>query len=314
MVKKVSIIARFRPSSEPIAGRMCYIEPDLADLPLQCLFDGFEVELRFPKATYPLPSRGYYNAALPGDDAFRPHQLLPAYFNARTTFNVGDDTESLDYESTFRSAIDAVLSAATRLSDSIRIIQPSVGLAGESPEMLVCLAIDPDTFEEVTIPVPIRKGIGMITGYPALSVEMAQQALRDGPDLTSTLLAQASYLSRSVRDPQPGLAVLLAAVACEAHAKEILLERANPSTRPLLDTLLRKPRIFQEPALELFGEVAKAVLGRSLRDDDRLLWKKIDELFQVRNKMAHIADRPSPEKARELVIAASQAMKWLDSN
>jgi hypothetical protein len=174
--------------------------------------------------------------------------------------------------------------------------------------------MDPDTEVEITIPVPIRKGIGVVVGYPALSAERAQQVLRDGPDAIGSLLAQASYLVRSVRDPQPGLAILLAAVACEAHVKEVLLERVDSATRPLLDTLLRKPRIFQEPTLELFGEVASAVLGRSLRDDDRPLWKKIDELFQARNKMAHVANRPSLEKARELIIAANQAMKWLDSD
>ena len=180
--------------------------------------------------------------------------------------------------------------------------------------MLACVAIDPDTENEIVIPVPIRKSIGMIIGYPALSAARAQQVLRDGPDATSSLLAQASYIVRSVRDPQPGLAVLLAAVACEAHAKEILLDRVDSVARPLLDTFLRKPRIFQEPAIELFGDVAKAVFGRSLKDDDRALWKKIDELFQARNKMAHVADRPSIDKARELVTAANQAMQWLDSN
>lgn len=313
-MRKVSLVARFRPSSEPIVGRMCYIEPDLADFPLRHIFNGFEVEMRFPKITYPLPAQGYYNAAPPGNDEYRPSQLMPAYFTARVFFTVGDDTQSSDYLNTFQSAMDALFTAATRLSDSIRIVQPSVGLPGESPEVLACVAIDPDTEKEVTIPVPIRKGIGMVVGYPTLSAEMAQRVLRDGPDATSSLLAQASYLVRSVRDPQPGLAVLLAAVACEAHVKEVLLERVDSATKPLLDTLLRKPRIFQEPALELFGEVARAVLGRSLRDDDRALWKKIDELFQARNKMAHVADRPSLEKARELVIAANQAMKWLDSN
>jgi hypothetical protein len=298
-MREISLVARFRPSSEPIVGRMCHIEPGLADFPLRHTFNGFEVEMRFPKNTYPLPVQGY---------------PMPAYFTARVIFTVVDDTQSSDYLSTFRSAVDALLTAATRLSDSIRIIQPHVGLPGESPEVLACVASDRATGEEVTIPVPIREGIGIVVGYPALSVEMAQQVLQDGPDTTSYLLAQASYLVRSVPDPQPGLAVLLAAVACEAHVKEVLLERAESATKPLLDTLLRKPRIFQEPALELFGEVARAVLGKSLRDDDRALWKKIDELFQARNKMAHVADRPSLEKARELVIAANQAMKWVDSN
>lgn len=311
---RVSLIARFRPSSEPIAGRMCYIDPDLADFPLLHTFNGLEVEIRFPKLTYPLPAQGYYNAAPPHDPEYRPSQLMPAHFTARVIFTTVDDTQSPDYQAAFQSAMDALLTAAARLSDAIRIIQPSVGLPGESPEILACVAVDPETEVEITIPVPIKRGIGMVIGYPTLSVERAQQALRDGPDAISSLLAQARYLVRSVRDPQPGLAILLAAVACEARVKEILLERASPATKPLLDTLLRKPRIFQEPALELFGEVSKAVLGKSLREEDRPLWKKVDELFQARNKMAHVADRPPLEKARELVFAANEAMEWLDSS
>jgi hypothetical protein len=311
---RVSLIASFRPSSEPIVGRMCYIDPSLADFPLINTFDGFEVEIRFPKLTFPLPAAGYYNAAPPGEPNYKPTQLMPAHFIARVIFTTVDDIKSPDYLSTFQSAMDAMFTAAARLSDSIRLIQPSVGLPGETPETLSCVAIDPETEVEIAIPVPIKKGIGLVVGYPPLTLERAQQVLRDGPDAISSLLAQAKYLVRSVRDPQPGLAILLAAVACEARVKEVLLERASPATKPLLDTLLRKPRIFQEPALELFGEVSKAVLGKSLREDDRPLWKKIDELFQARNKMAHVADRPPLEKARELVFAANDAMEWLDSN
>jgi hypothetical protein len=293
---------------------MCYIDPALADFPLVSTFNGFEVEIRFPKLTFPLPAAGYYNAAPPDDPDYRPNQLMPAQFIARAIFAIADDIERPEYQTTFQAAMDAVFTAATRLSDAIRLIQPSVGLPGESPKILSCVAIDPETGVEIRIPVPIKKGIGMVVGYPPLTLERAQQVLRDGPDAVSSLLAQAKYLVRSVRDPQPGLAILLAAVACEARVKEVLLECASPATRPLLDTLLRKPRIFQEPALELFGEVSKAVLGKSLREDDRPLWKKMDELFQARNKMAHVADRPPLDKARELVFAASDAMEWLESN
>lgn len=312
-MKKVCLAVRFRPSSEPIAGRMCYIEPDLAGLPLRHTFNGLEVELSFPSITYPLPAPGYFNAAPFDDKERKPDQLMPAYFDAQVFFTVGDNPESLDYRSAFQSAMDSLFTAATRISDSLRIIQPSVGLPGDSPEALECSAIDLDTNEKIMIPVPIGRGIGMVIGYPALSAKRAQEALRDGPDATSSLLAQARYLVVAVRDPQPGLAVLLAAVACEAHAKEVLLDRVDATAKPLLEVFLHRPRIFQEPALALFGEVARAVLGRSLRDDDQILWKKIDLLFQARNKMAHVADRPSIEKARELVFAAKQAMEWLDS-
>jgi hypothetical protein len=312
-VKRVCLAARFRPSSEPIAGRMCYIEPDLAGFPFRHIFNGLEVELRFPRITYPLPAPGYFNAAPHDDKDYIPDQLMPAYFDAQVLFEVGDDAQSSDYRDSFQLAMDSLRIAATRLSDSLRTIQPSVGHPGDSPQALQCVAIDFETNEKIVIPVPIGKAIGMVVGYPALSVRRAREVLRDGPDATSSLLAQARYLVIAVRDPQPGLAVLLAAVACEAHAKEVLLNRADAMTKPLLDVFLRRARIFQEPALQLFGEVARAVLGRSLRDDNQKLWKQLDQLFQARNKMAHVADRPSLDTARELVFAAKQAIEWLDS-
>jgi hypothetical protein len=312
-VKTVILDATFRPSAEPTVGRMCRISPELADYEMRKSIDGFDVELRFPAITYPLPSAGYSNG-VPFDagDDYRPEELYPMYFSARTIFEIVDDPEDSQYIETFQSAVGALRAAATRLSDSIRIIQPSVGIAGECPELLTMTAHDAQTKDEIIVPVARKPGYGHIVGYPALTIEKAKATLEYGPSPTKSLLAQASYLSRSTADPQPGLAVLLAAVACEAHAKEILLELAEPAARPLLDTLLHRPRIFQEPAAELFGHVAKAVIGKSLQEENKDLWKNLTEIFQLRNKMAHMADRPPVGRVRELVVAATQAIAWLD--
>jgi len=292
---------------------MCRISADLADYPLRKTMDSFDVELRFPRVIYPLPSPGYSNAApLDVDDDYRPDELYPVFFSARVVFEMVDDAEDSAYADALQSAVNAVRAAATRLSDSIRIIQPSVGIAGECPEMLTMTAHDVQTGDEITVPVARKPGYPMIVGCPVLTIEKATATLEYGPSPTMSLLAQASYLSRSTADPQPGLAILLAAVACEAHAKEVLLERADRAARPLLDTLLRRPRIFQEPAIELFGHVAKVVVGKSLHEDNRDLWKSLTELFVLRNNMAHRADRPTAEKARELTVAATQAIEWLD--
>jgi hypothetical protein len=311
-VKELRLVAQFRPSSEPTVGRMCQIEPDLADFPLTKSIGSFNIELRFPRVIYPLPSIGYYNASA-GDEESKPAALYPAYFTAATIVRLPDNYNDASLEASLKPAVDAMRSAATRLSDSIRLAQPSVGLAGECPEMLSISATDVATSQEVGVPIPLKPGYGLVTGYPALTIGVAKEVLETGPSPTRSLLAQASYLSWSTADPQPGLAILLAAVACEAHAKEILLQRVDPVTRPLLDTLLRRPRIFQEPAVELFGEVAKVILGTSLKEENRDLWKDLVNLFELRNKMAHVADRPSIDRVKELTVAARQAMDWLDA-
>jgi hypothetical protein len=309
----IRLEATFRPSSDGTVGRMCRISPDLAGYPLRHDFNGHKVELIFPPLTLPLPCAGYFNAQ-PHDANrdYMPDHLYPASLSANAIFVTVSDPDSPEYKREFQSAFDALRTAATRLSDSIRVIQPAVGLAGECPAVLDLTAHDTKTGEAIRVPVARKQGYGIEIGNPVLTVERAVSALETGTNPTESLLAQATYLSRLTSDPQPGLAILLAAVACESQAKEVLLARAEIGVRPLLETLLHRPRIFQEPAAELYGHVAKSVIGRSLHDDNITLWKQITELFQLRNKMAHMANIPSVEKAKDLVIAAAKAVEWLN--
>jgi len=55
-------------------------------------------------------------------------------------------------------------------------------------------------------------------------------------------------------------------------------------------------------------------LGKSLHEDDQALWNKLDQLFKLRNRMAHVAYRPPLDIARALVIAAEKAFKWIDAD
>jgi hypothetical protein len=168
-MKQVRLNAIFRPSAQPTVGRMCKINPDLADYPMRRTINDFEIELRFPKATYPLPSAGYFNARPFGpDESYRPGHLYPAFFSARTIFDISDDGEGSPDKELFQSAVDAMRAAATRLADSIRIIQPNVGLAGECPEMLSMEAHDTQTGEEIAVPVARKPGYGFIIDYPVL--------------------------------------------------------------------------------------------------------------------------------------------------
>jgi hypothetical protein len=309
----IHVSATFRPSSEPTIGRACHIATELAGYPLRQAIDGYELEIRFPQLLRPLP-QGAYSGWM-GESKDNPVGLTPSYFNVFATVDVPDDPASPERKSIFESVVAAMRVAATRLSDAIRLSQPSVGLVGESPEMLSIEGRDLGNDQSVELGASLKEGYPILIGAPLLTIEMAEEVLSEGPSVTHTLLAQATYLVSFTPSPQPGLAVLLAAVACEAHAKQVLLTRVVGTAQPLLEVFLRKPRIFQEPAVELFGEVAKAVIGKSLKDkdDDRDLWRTLVRLFEVRNRMAHVADGPSIEEARRLIRAARQAIEWLDA-
>ena len=63
--------------------------------------------------------------------------------------------------------------------------------------------------------------------------------------------------------------------------------------------------------LALFDKPLKAVSGVSLREADRDLYKRIDRMFQRRNRIAHDGHIFSRDRADEVVQAAASAFRWL---
>jgi hypothetical protein len=105
----------------------------------------------------------------------------------------------------------------------------------------------------------------------------------------------------------------MAAIACEIKVKENLRERIDEDKLPLLDFNLDSPREVTVTAADgLFNKLILLTQGRSLRVDDKDLFKRIVELFEVRNRVAHRGEWPDPEKARDLVRAARMTFVWLD--
>ena len=305
----VKIEAVFQAASDNTIGRMVFVEVGLAGRPLRALVDGFEITLQYPELNSPIPGQGYV-ARMNEDEASAFTAAAPQTFKAHTVVQIPGPADDEASQSKLRAAVRAIRTAATRLSDAARLSQPSSGLVGESPKMIARTATDLATGAVIPIAESLNPGYPIVR-YPPLTVHEAETSLLHGPSITRSLLAQARHLTLSSRDPQPGLAVLLAAVACEAEAKRVLLAEAKGEALPLIEVFLRRPRIFQEPAVELFGEVAMAVLGRSLKEEDRELWKLVVQLFETRNRMAHVADRPENEVAVKLVVAADRAIEWL---
>ena len=69
-------------------------------------------------------------------------------------------------------------------------------------------------------------------------------------------------------------------------------------------------------AAGLFDKAMKAAVGRSLKEDDRALYKGIDNgkhgLFYKRNKIAHAGFVIGRDEAKESLSCARKVFAWLD--
>jgi|GEM_PF-2980028 hypothetical protein len=111
-------------------------------------------------------------------------------------------------------------------------------------------------------------------------------------------------------------AVLLAAIGCELKVKATLRTKVFPDGRALVEALLSNPRDFSMSAAGLFDKAMKAAVGRSLKEDDRALYKGIDNgkhgLFYKRNKIAHAGFVIGRDEAKESLSCARKVFAWLD--
>ncbi|MDX3490174.1 hypothetical protein [Streptomyces sp. ID05-18] len=305
-MNEILIEAVFQASSEPTVGRMCQIDAALAGQPLPITVGSFEVVLEFPEYEGGFSS-GY--ASYSGPCAEEPVALGPRYFTARTRFTLAADLAEHLTEAALKAANEALRLAAARLSDALRVEQPNVGMVGEIPRMLSRTATNTTLGVPVRVPEPLTPGYPIVIGLPALSAEMAMSALRDGVSPTRALLSQARHLTQSTASPQSGMAILLAAVAAETYAKDTLKSLQSVGGAPSLRSL---QRTFGT-ALDLYGPIAKEMIGKSLEEEDPALWLDVGNLFSARNRMAHKLKTPTHVDSRQLTIAAMKAMAWLDS-
>ncbi|MBT2452179.1 hypothetical protein J7F03_35015 [Streptomyces sp. ISL-43] len=303
-MNEIRVDAVYQASSERTIGRMCDIETALAAEPLTTTVGAFDVVLAFPKFEGQLPAPGYPGWS--GDDS-APVALSPTYFTAHTVFSLDPGLDQPVVQAELKAAIAAIRFAAARLSDALRVEQPSVGMVGHIPQVLSLTVTDATRGLKLAVPEPLNPAYPMVVGLPALTVDAAMSALRNGVSPTRALLAQARYLTQSTNSPQPGTAILLAAVAAETYAKESLKSGRPAGSIPSLRSLQEK----HGTALDLYGPIAKVVIGRSLEHDDPTLWSDLGALFSARNKMAHRLKTPTHPDASKLVVAAMRAMDWL---
>jgi hypothetical protein len=205
----------------------------------------------------------------------------------------------------------------------VRCGQAWVGIFGQRYEMLIIgdklgkaqgRVFDDESGQQ--FPVMISMGFGYIRTPPGGQVPvsssdaeflvrmLAESIEAPTPEM---LLADALHHA-SVVDPQPQRAVLLAAIACETKIKSVLQNRVSPEKAGLAELLVARPR----SAAALFSEILKAAVGPSLKASRPDLARRIECLFQVRNRVAHSGEVPTLHEADAAVSAAREVFEWLD--
>ncbi len=223
-------------------------------------------------------------------------------------------TEHDDEAEAMAQAVVAELVGWTRIQKG----QPWLGMSHSSPERVGGrYTFDVDANE----PIIYATGqIIMVDRKPELAIDVADfQALapflgdnRPEMPLGDVLIADGRHLL-TLGKPNPSQAVLLAAIGSEVKVKATLRANADATQGLLVDYILGNPRDVTVQAANLFDQVMFLVAGRSLKADNKPVFKALQKLFELRNAVAHRGKVVSVDDAGPAVSAAVDAAKWLDS-
>lgn len=134
------------------------------------------------------------------------------------------------------------------------------------------------------------------------------------PSEPRQLLADAEFHAFHAQDQNPGVALVLAAVACEMAVKKFMLEHADARQSGLAELVIANPRDVSLAAASLYDKGLGALGGQSLKDANKDLYKAVTALFEHRNRFAHgrALDLKSEELRADL-RAARGALDYLQS-
>lgn len=204
--------------------------------------------------------------------------------------------------------------------ECVRVEQPWLGLHGQRPERAGDPRLDthrssivyakeilpPTSSDERRYP---RDSFLTEAKLAALAVRLDDN--RSALPFAEALLADAFYFLWS-EPPDFQRSVLTAAIGCEVKIKHALRSKTPPDLVKVVDLLLENPRDWSLAAIALFDKATAAALGSSLKEDDRALYRRVAQLFELRNKIAHKGEMPSPGAARDVVAAAREVFAWVD--
>jgi hypothetical protein len=298
------------------------VDADLAGFSWIVRGDPFDVRIRLPERSDTLAAEGAYEGWSGPEEA--PRALLLAYIEASALFEADVDEEaeaapSVDERSPYRWARAALAASRAAIQDFrgwVRLNQPWLG-----PQQSYLSQVRESVFVNLDtdrrLPGLVEMGATTLLEANPLGktgLEIVTEQTRSGlrAPVPESILSDAFYLGGWAHPPDFTRAVLLAAIACEVKAKNTLTELAPLPAAPLLDAMLSLPRAFPFAAIDLFDSVAGAILGRSLRKQDAGLFKRVRHLFEIRNQIAHRAQEPDQEKAKDVLRAAKEAFDWLN--
>jgi hypothetical protein len=194
--------------------------------------------------------------------------------------------------------------------------QPWLGLRGETPQTAGRQVIYD---EDRSIPLPLAwpwwsKGGCLIPEVVTMDrLETIKDLVIRGvePDLAHSTMADAQTLVAG--GANAARAVLTAAIAVEVRTKEVLRRAGVPPADKVVGVLLDNPRDWSLAAASLLDKPMEAVTGRSLRKEDKDLYKAAERLFSTRNGIAHRGEGARGSEPHHLVDAASRVIAWLDT-
>lgn len=127
------------------------------------------------------------------------------------------------------------------------------------------------------------------------------------PPAAEALLADARFLVREAEVVDAQRALLIAAMACEIKVKSWMSANADPHQFELLQLVLQRtsdlPSLLDQPL--------KAAVGVSLKVADRDLFKAVEQLAKLRNRIVHQGDDVKQAEAWRMVVTAQQLFRWL---
>jgi hypothetical protein len=168
-------------------------------------------------------------------------------------------------------------------------------------------------FDEDGNRVRVGYGAPIVATFPSWEAALtdAKQAevlkkLKSGNEvpLAENFLRDARYINSKNGDPAQ--IILFLAIACEVNIKTRLTDIATKQQAELLRLVINRP-----PIVGLFDKTAKAIKGKSLRDENKGLYDKVDVLFQDRNKIAHHGIVPTHKIAQGHISAAIDVFEWV---
>lgn len=128
------------------------------------------------------------------------------------------------------------------------------------------------------------------------------------PPTAEALLADARFLVREAEVVDAQRAVLIAAMACEIKVKGWMPSNVGDDRAELLRLVLQRtsnlPSLLDQPL--------KAAVGTSLKAADRDLFRAIEHLTALRNRIVHRGDDVEQAEAWRMVVSAQQLFRWLD--